>query len=52
MPPIVSDDWRQLAEAARDEQDPTKLRQLVEQLNRELKARFESLQRRPSENID
>ncbi|HEX9629740.1 MAG TPA: hypothetical protein VF961_06960 [Pyrinomonadaceae bacterium] len=43
MPAIVSDDWRQLAEAARDEQDPTKLRQLVEQLNRELKERAERL---------
>jgi len=52
MPAIVSDDWRQLAEAARDEQDPTKLRQLVEQLNRELKERAESLYPRPSENPD
>jgi hypothetical protein len=52
MPAIVSDDWRQLAEAARDEQDPTKLRQLVEQLNRELKERAESLHPRPSENPD
>ena len=43
MSATVSDDWRQLAEAARDEQDPTKLRQLAEQLNRELKERAESL---------
>jgi hypothetical protein len=52
MPAIVSNDWRRLAEAARDEQDPTKLRQLVEQLNCELKARSERLQRRPRENTD
>jgi hypothetical protein len=52
MSATVSDDWRQLAEAARDEQDPTKLRQLAEQLNRELKERAESLHPRPSENPD
>ena len=52
MPATVSDDWRQLAEAARDEQDPTKLRQLIEQLNRELKERAESLHPRSSENAD
>jgi hypothetical protein len=52
MSAIVSDDWRQLAEAARDEQDPAKLRQLVEQLNRELKERAENLLPRPSENLD
>jgi hypothetical protein len=52
MRPGVSDDWRQVAEAARDEQDPTKLRRLVEQLNRELKVRAERLQPRPSERTD
>ena len=52
MPAMVSDDWRQLAEAARNEEDPAKLQQLVEQLNRSLKARAESLQRRPKENPD
>ncbi len=52
MAAIVSDDWRQLAEAARDEQDPKKLRQLIEQLNRELKERAENLYPRPSENPD
>ena len=49
MRPGVSDDWRQVAEAARDEQDPTKLMQLVEQLNRELKERAERLQPQPNE---
>jgi hypothetical protein len=52
MSATVSDDWRQLAEAARDEQDPTKLMQLVEQLNRELKERAEQLHPRPSESPD
>ena len=49
---IVSDDWRHLAEAARDEQDSTKLRQLVEQLNRELKERAQSLHPRLDDNPD
>jgi hypothetical protein len=40
---IVSDGWRQLAEAVRDEQDSKKLRQLVEQLDRELKEHTASL---------
>ena len=52
MSATVSDDWRQLAEAARDERDPAKLGQLAEQLNRELKERAESLHPRPSENPD
>jgi hypothetical protein len=43
MAAIVSGDWRQLAEAVRDEQDSKKLRQLVEQLDRELKQRTASL---------
>jgi hypothetical protein len=29
-------DWKQLAEAARDEEDPTKLMELIQQLNRAL----------------
>ena len=29
-------DWKQLAEAARDEQDPKKLMELIQQLNRAL----------------
>lgn len=35
-------DWKQLAEAARDEQDPKKLVNLVEQLNRALEERIKS----------
>jgi hypothetical protein len=42
VPATISDGWRQVAEAVRDEQDPRKLRQLAEQLNRELKARSET----------
>jgi hypothetical protein len=52
MRPGVSDDWRQVAEAARDEQDPIELRRLAEQLNRKLKERAERLQPRPSERTD
>jgi hypothetical protein len=48
----TSDDWKNLAEAARDEHDPEMLRQLVEQLNRELKERAENLARRPDETAD
>jgi len=48
----VSDDWRQLAEAARDEPDPIKLRELIEQLNHELKQRAERLYPVASENSD
>ncbi len=29
-------DWRQLAEAARDEKDPSKLMELIQQLNQAL----------------
>jgi hypothetical protein len=47
-----SDDWRQLAEAARDEPDPIKLRELIEQLNHELKQRAERLYPVASENSD
>jgi hypothetical protein len=46
----ASDDWRRLAEAARDEQDSKQLYQLIEQLNRELKERAESLHPRSSES--
>lgn len=52
MPAMISDDWRQLAEAARDEPDPKKLMQLIEQLNHELKERAESLPPRPTESAD
>lgn len=50
MPERISDDWRQTAEAARDEQDPTKFMQLVNQLNQELKERAGSLASKPDEN--
>jgi hypothetical protein len=33
---MADQDWRQLAEAARDEEDPGTLMQLIEDLNREL----------------
>jgi hypothetical protein len=33
---MADQDWRQLAEAARDEDDPGKLLQLIEDLNRVL----------------
>jgi hypothetical protein len=52
MPAIVPHDWRQLAEAARDEQDSKKLRQLVEQLNRALKERARSLHQRTCKKAD
>ncbi len=43
MPATASDDWRKLAEAARDEEDPRKLMQLIEQLNRKLEQRARDL---------
>jgi hypothetical protein len=42
-------DWRQLAEAARDEQDPEKLMQLIEELNRQLERRMQRLYPESSE---
>jgi hypothetical protein len=39
----VRDDWRKLAQAARDEQDPEKLMKLIEKLNRELETRSRDL---------
>lgn len=44
-----SNDWRQLAEAARDEQDPEQLMQLIEQLTQELKERAQTLHPQPIE---
>ena len=38
-----SHDWKQLAEAARDEQDPKKLMDLIQQLNRALDEQTRSL---------
>jgi hypothetical protein len=50
MPERISDDWRQTAEAARDEQDPAKFMQLVNQLNRELKKRAGNMALEPNED--
>ncbi len=44
-----SNHWRQLAEAARDEQDPELLMQLIEQLNQELEERAQILHPQPME---
>jgi hypothetical protein len=44
----VCHDWRQLAEAARDEEDPTRLMHLIEELNRVLEKRAEGLRPQPS----
>ena len=43
-------DWRALSEAASREQDPEKLIQLVEELNRALLRRELEMKRRPSAN--
>lgn len=52
MPAIIPRDWRQLEEAVRDEQDSKKLRQLVEQLNRELEERARSMHQRTCKKAD
>jgi len=39
MSATTGDDWRQLAEAARDEEDPKRLMQLITELNRRLEER-------------
>jgi hypothetical protein len=36
-------DWKQLAEAARDEEDPKKLMDLIQQLNRALDEHMKNL---------
>jgi hypothetical protein len=36
MTAMFCHDWRQLAQAARDEEDPKKLMELIEELNRVL----------------
>ena len=46
------DDWRQLAEAARDEEDPTKLMQLIQELNRKLERRARDLDTHSNEALD
>jgi hypothetical protein len=52
MPERISDDWRLTAEAARDEQDPTRFMQLVNQLNQELKERAGNLASKPDEDSE
>ncbi len=52
MSTTAYDDWRQLAEAARDEEDPTKLMQLIEELNRKLARRARDLDTHSSQAVD
>ena len=42
-------DWKQLAEAARDEEDPKKLLALIQQLNRVLDEHIRELRPRSAE---
>jgi len=42
-------DWKQLAEAARDEEDPVKLMELIQRLNRALDERMKNPSPRSSE---
>ena len=42
-------DWKQLAEAARDEQDPNKLMNLIDRLNRALEEHVRDLHPRSEE---
>ena len=46
-----SHDWKQLAEAARDEQDPKKLMDLIQQLNRALDEHIRDLYPLPTESV-
>ena len=48
MAATVYYDWRQLAQAACDEEDPRKLMRLIEELNHALEARAQGL--RPQGN--
>jgi hypothetical protein len=48
----VCHEWRQLAEAARDEDDPKRLMRLIEELNRALAKRAEGLYPQPSKAED
>jgi hypothetical protein len=43
MAALTYHDWRELAQAARDEEDPERLMQLIEELNRALEARAQDL---------
>jgi hypothetical protein len=46
----VCPDWRHLAEAARDEEDPERLMLLIEELNRALATRADSLNPQPAQS--
>jgi hypothetical protein len=48
----TSDDWRQLAEAAQKEQDPTKLMKLINELNHKLEKRAQDLDGLTSPMVD
>ena len=48
----VCPDWRHLAEAARDEEDPERLMLLIEELNRALATRADSLNPQPRKAED
>lgn len=48
MKPVVRDNWRELSEAAAREQDPEKLLELVEQLNRALEEQENEFKKRTS----
>ncbi len=52
MSMTTSDDWRQLAEAAQDEQDPAKLMELIDELNHKLEKRARDLDIHPSPMLD
>ena len=49
MTEIDCHDWKQLAEAARDEEDPKKLLDLIQQLNRALDEHMKTSYPRSSE---
>jgi hypothetical protein len=52
MSMTTSDDWKQLAEAAQNEQDPTKLMELINELNHKLEKRARDLDIHPSPMLD
>jgi hypothetical protein len=52
MSKTTGDDWRQLAEAAQKEQDPTKLMELINELNHKLERRARDLESHPSPMAD
>ncbi|MGA9811438.1 MAG: hypothetical protein WBQ64_01595 [Terriglobales bacterium] len=49
MTEMPGHDWKQLAEAARDEQDPKKLMNLIDRLNRALEEHVKDLYPRAEE---